>query len=404
MHRTRAGEKKPLSFAVPNHKMKLSLVLIILISFATNSFAQNNENNGFEYRGMHLDVSRHFFSKEIVKQYIDTLAKYKLNYFHWHLTDDQGWRIEIKKYPLLTSVGAWRKEKDGSTYGGYYSQEDIRSIVKYAQERGVTVIPEIEIPGHSSAAIAAYPWLGCIGKQIEVPNRWGIFKDVYCPTDSTFQFLRDVLDEVCEFFPSHYIHIGGDEVPKQQWLQNSLCRELMKQQGLKNGEQLQHYIMKRIEDYLLSKGRRSIVWGEAIRGGINDSTVVMSWRGKGAGIKAAKNGNSVIMAPRFTCYFDYPEIIKDKKGAWYMTYLPVKKVARFNPHSKILTKEQNRKIIGGEATLWTEHVTNEKELWHQLVPRIAALGEALLKKESQKKAHQIFSTITSNKLMGFPVK
>lgn len=357
--------------------MKFSFVLLSCIAFTLNSTAQLNATGKFDYRGMHLDVSRHFFAKNIIEQYIDTIAKYKLNYFHWHLTDDQGWRIEIKKYPLLTDVGAWRKEKDGSIYGGFYSQEEVRSIVRYAYERGITIIPEIEIPGHSSAAIAAYPWLGCTGKQIEVPNRWGIFKDVYCPTDSTFQFLQDVLDEVCELFPSHYIHIGGDEVPKQQWLQNSFCRELMKKHALRNGEQLQHYFMKRIEDYLLSKGRRSIVWGEAIRGGINDSTIVMSWRGKGAGVKAAKKGNNVIMAPRFSCYFDYPETIKDKKGAWYMTYLPAKKVARFNPHSKMLDKAGNKKVIGGEATLWTEHVTSKEQLWHQLLPRIAALGKAL---------------------------
>jgi len=328
---------------------------------------------------MHLDVSRHFFDKEIIKQYIDTLAKYQLNYFHWHLTDDQGWRIEIKKYPKLTAIGAWRTEKDGSRYGGFYSQDDVKEVVQYAALRNVTIVPEIELPGHSSAAIAAYPWLGCTGKQIEVPHRWGIFKDIYIPTDSTFRFLEDVLDEICELFPSHYIHIGGDEVPKKQWIQSPFCKQFMKEKKLKNAEQLQYYFMKKIEDYLLTKGRRSMAWGEAVRGGISDSMIIMSWLGKGAGIKAAKRGSNVVMAPRLSCYFDYPQSLKDKKHAWWMTYTPLKKVARFSPQSKRLSEEENKRIIGAEATLWTEYVTNERELWHQLVPRIGAFGNALMK-------------------------
>ncbi len=355
-----------------------SFLFVVFSYLCIGSYAQSLESS-YAYRGMHLDVSRHFFSKEIVKQYIDTLAKYQLNYFHWHLTDDQGWRIEIKKYPKLTEVGAWRKEKDSTTYGGFYTQDDVHEIVKYASSKSITVIPEIDLPGHSTAAIAAYPFLGCTGKPVSVSNRWGIHKDILCPTDTTFHFLFNVLDEICALFPSPYIHIGGDEVPKQQWMQNPFCKQLMKEKNLKSGEQIQHYFMKQLEDYLLTKGRRSIMWGEAIRGGINDSTLVMSWRGKGAGIKGAKHGNQVIMAPRFYCYFDYPQTAKDKKHAWWMTYIPVKKVERFTPKSKLLSAEQNKNIIGGEATLWTEYVTNEKELWHQLVPRIAALGKALSK-------------------------
>lgn len=357
-------------------KVKAICISILFFTSSHTTFSQTNDT-AYSYRGMHLDVCRHFFSKDIVKQYIDTIAKYHLNYFHWHLTDDQGWRIEIKKYPKLTTIGAWRKEKDGSLYGGYYTQEDVREIVKYALQRNITIVPEIEMPGHSSAAIAAYPWLSCTGQSIEVPNRWGVFDDIYCPTDSSFQFLRDVLDEVCELFPSHYIHIGGDEVPKKQWMANAFCRKLMKDKKLKNGEQLQHYFMKQIEDYLLSKGRRSIAWGEAVRGGISDSMIIMSWRGKGAGIKAARMGNEVIMAPRFSCYFDYPESMKDEKHAWWMTYTPLRKVARYNPTTKILSKERNRRIIGGEAMLWSEYVKDETELWHQLVPRIAAFGKTL---------------------------
>ncbi len=361
-------------------KIKVILSSVVFFFFFEASFSQSNDS-AYPYRAMHLDVSRHFFSKEIVKQYIDTLAANHLNYFHWHLTDDQGWRIEIKKYPKLTTTGAWRKEKDGSSYGGFYTQDDVREIVKYALQKNITIVPEIEMPGHSSAAIAAYPWLGCKGQAIEVPNRWGVFDDIYCPTDSTFQFLRDVLDEVCELFPSHYIHIGGDEVPKKQWMESAFCRKLMQDKKLKNGEQLQHYFMKQMEDYLLSKGRRSIAWGEAVRGGISDSMIIMSWRGKGAGIKAVKKGNEVIMAPRFTCYFDYPESAKDKKHAWWMTYTPLRKVARFHPTTNLLSKEKNRKIIGGEATLWTEYVMDEKDLWYQLVPRIAAFGNALQNKK-----------------------
>jgi len=361
--------------------MKFKAILFLAIISFQFSFSQTKYSTAYAYRGMHLDVSRHFFSKEIVKQYIDTLAKYQLNYFHWHLTDDQGWRIEIKKYPLLTKVGAWRKEKDGTTYGGFYTQEEIKEIVKYAASKNITVIPEIDLPGHSTAAIAAYPFLSCHGTPVQVSNHWGIHKDILCPKDSTFQFLFDVLDEICVLFPSPYIHIGGDEVPKQQWMQSEFCKRLMKEKNLKNGEQLQHYFMKRLEDYLLTKGKRSIMWGEAIRGGINDSTIVMSWRGKGAGIKAAKHGNYVIMSPRFSCYFDYPQSRNEQKHAWWMTYLTSKKVERFSPAVKSLSVEQNEKILGGEATLWTEYVTNEKELWHQLVPRIGALGNALGKRK-----------------------
>jgi hexosaminidase len=331
----------------------------------------------YSYRGMHLDVCRHFFSKEVVKQYIDTLSRYRINYFHWHLTDDQGWRIEIKKYPKLTEVGAWRTEKDGSRYGGYYTQADVKEIVQYAAERHVTIIPEIEMPGHSSAAIAAYPWLSCNAENITVPNRWGIFKDIYCPTDSTFQFLRDVLDEVCALFPGPYIHIGGDEVPKDQWKKSAVVKNLMQREQLKNYEQVQHYFMRTMEQYLLTKGKRSMGWGEVTRGGMSDSLIVMSWRGKFAGIKAARQGNQVVMASRFYCYFDYPQTWKEKKAAWWMTRTTVKKVSNFNPKSVSLNEAQNKKIMGAEATLWTEYVADEKQLWHQLQPRLKVFSRVV---------------------------
>ncbi len=331
----------------------------------------------FAYRGMHLDVCRHFFSKEVVKLYIDELAKSRINYFHWHLTDDQGWRIEIKKYPRLTETGAWRTETDGTKYGGYYTQAEIKEVVAYATERHITVIPEIEMPGHSSAAVAAYPWLSCGQQAISVPNRWGIFKDIYCPNDSVFHFLCNVLDEVCSLFPSPYIHIGGDEVPKEQWKQSASVKALMQKEHLKNYEQVQHYFMKTMEAYLLTKGKRSIGWGEVTRGGLSDSMIVMSWRGKVAGARAARKGNQVIMAPRFSCYFDYPQTWKEKKAAWWMTRLTVKKVRHFKPYTSLLSKTKNKNIVGVEATLWTEYVPNEKQLWHQLQPRLKEFGRVL---------------------------
>ena len=330
----------------------------------------------YSYRGMHLDVCRHFFSKEFIKRYIDLLAYYKINTFHWHLTDDQGWRIEIKKYPRLTEVGAWRIEKDSSGYGGFYTQADIREIVAYAKERYITIIPEIEMPGHSSAVLAAYPYLGCTDNQLTVPNTWGIKKDIYAPTDTVFRFFEDVMDEVCELFPSKYIHIGGDEAPKAQWKSSPAAQAVMKQNNLKNEEELQHYFMHRVEQYLNKKGRTAIGWGEVVKGGLSDSIIVMSWLSKDAGIKAAKHGNNVIMAPRGYCYFDYPQEGDAVKAIW-MLPLPLKKVYAFDPMPKGLSVANSKHILGGEATLWTEYVTTEEQALHQLMPRLAALSEAL---------------------------
>lgn len=353
---------------------------IVVIALVFVAGWVNAQSSAYAYRGMHLDVSRHFFTKEVVKQFIDTLADCHINYFHWHLTDDQGWRIEIKKYPLLTKVGAWRTEKDGTVYGGFYTQQDIKEVVAYATSKGITIVPEIDLPGHSTAAIAAYPFLGCVEETPAVSNHWGIHRDILSPSDTTFKFLFAVFDEVCELFPSPYIHIGGDEVPKAQWKQNTYALRLKKQYGYKNYEGVQHYFMKTVEDYLARKGRRCIMWGEALRGGVGDSTVIMSWRGRGAGIKAVKQGRQCIMAPRFSCYFDYPQTVKDRKPAWWMTYIPVKKVARFTPAVKRLGKAQNAGIIGAECTLWTEYVTTEAQLWHQLMPRLRAFGVALQNK------------------------
>ncbi|MDB5281061.1 MAG: Beta-N-acetylhexosaminidase, partial [Bacteroidota bacterium] len=243
-------------------------------------------------------------------------------------------------------------------------------------------IPEIEIPGHSSAAIAAYPWLGCNpAKNVEVATTWGIKKDIYCPADSTFNFLKDVLDEVCALFPGKYIHLGGDEAPKEQWKKSAVAQALIKKENLKNEEELQHYFMKLMEDYLITKGKLSIGWGEIVKGGLSDSVVVMSWLDKKAGIKAAEHGNKVIMTPRFFCYFDYPQKLTDKKQAWWMVYLPLRKVYSFNPGVKSLSPEKQKLILGGQANVWTEYMPDQKQLSRRVMPRLAAMAEALWSKD-----------------------
>ena len=364
--------------------------------------AEITDTPQYSYRGMHLDVCRHFFSKEVVKQYIDLLGQLKLNVFHWHLTDDQGWRIEIKKYPKLTEVGAFRTEKDGTKYGGFYTQNDIKEIVAYAQERFVSIIPEIEMPGHSTAAIAAYPWLGCNpSNKINVATTWGVKKDIYSPGDSTFQFLKDVLDEVCALFPGKYIHLGGDEVPKEQWKKSAVAQALIKKENLKNEEELQHFFMKKMEDYLQTKGRQAIGWGEIVKGGLSDSVIVMSWLDKKAGVKAAAHGNRVVMTPRFFCYFDYPQKLSDKKQAWWMVYLTLKKVYSFNPQPKSLLPEKRKLVLGGQANVWTEYMRDEKQLSSRVMPRLAAMAEALW---STNKDYADFKTRIENDTKLFTIK
>lgn len=357
-----------------------SVAQLFINSSLTNQIpsAEINDHPQYKWRGMELDVCRHFFPKEVIKQYIDLLAELKMNVFHWHLTDDQGWRIEIKKYPKLTEVGAWRTEKDGTKYGGFYTQEDIKEIVAYANERYVAIVPEIELPGHSSAAIAAYPELSCNANEPKtIPTTWGIKPDIYCPSDFTFQFLHDVLDEVCELFPGKYIHLGGDEAPKKAWKKSYVAQALIKQEHLKNEEELQHYFLRKVEDYLATKNKTVIGWGEIVKGGLSDSVIVMSWLSKHAGVKAAEHGNLVIMTPRLFCYFDYPQKITDKRGAWYMTNLSVRKVYHFNPLPKSLREEKQKLILGGQANVWTEHIATEKQLLHQIMPRLTAMSEAL---------------------------
>ncbi|MGB0882216.1 MAG: family 20 glycosylhydrolase [Vicingaceae bacterium] len=321
----------------------------------------------FKHRGLLLDCSRHFFEKEVVKKYIDLLAFYKMNVLHWHLTEDQGWRIAIDKYPKLTEIGAWRTELDGSKYGGFYSKADIREIVAYAQERHVTIIPEIELPGHSQAAIAAYPHLSCTGKQVDVANDWGVFKEIYCAgNDSVFIFLEDVLTEVMELFPSEYIHIGGDEAPKFRWEHCSKCQKRIKDNKLKDEHGLQSYFISRIEKFLNKNGRQLIGWDEILEGGLSPNATVQSWRGMEGGITAANSGHDAIMSPTSHAYFDY-----DLKA------IDLEKVYNFDPIPEELAAEKHHFIIGGECNMWTEHVPDEANLDSKVFPRLLAMSEVL---------------------------
>lgn len=346
-----------------------------------------NDVPQFKYRGMHLDVGRHMYSVEFIKKYIDALAMLKMNTFHWHLTEDQGWRIEIKKYPKLQEIAAYRSETlighysdqphqfDGKRYGGFYTQEEVKDIVAYAQERHVTVIPEIELPGHSQAAIAAYPELGCTGKQIEAATKWGVFEDIYCSKESTFEFLEDVLDEVLELFPSKYIHIGGDEAPKSRWKHCDDCQKLIKQKGLKDEHELQSYFISRIETYLNNKGRQIIGWDEILEGGLAPNATVMSWRGMNGAVEAAKQNHDVIMTPTSHCYFDYYQSENESEPTAIGGFLPLEKVYSFNPIPEELTIEESKHVLGVQGNIWTEYMPNEKHVEYMMFPRVLAMSE-----------------------------
>lgn len=356
----------------------------------------------FQYRGMHLDAGRHFFGVNEIKKYIDYLAYHKFNTFHWHLTEDQGWRIEIKKYPLLTSVGGFRNGtiighypgtgNDSRHYGGFYTQEEVKEIVKYALDRYITIIPEIEMPGHSSAAIAAYPQLSCFpdestqikpntpwagsrkGKQVQ--QTWGVFEDVYCPSDYTFKFLENVLDEVMQLFPSKYIHIGGDECPKTNWKRSAFCQKLIKEKNLKDENGLQTYFISRIEKYLNSKGRNIIGWDEILEGGLAPNATVMSWRGEEGGIAAAKQHHDVIMTPGTYCYFDHSQT-KDEDSVTIGGYLPLEKVYNYEPVPKELNEQEAKYVLGAQGNVWTEYIGNMSKLEYMIFPRMSALSEVL---------------------------
>lgn len=344
----------------------------------------------YKWRGMHLDVCRHFMPKEFVKEYIDYLAMYKFNTFHWHLTEDQGWRIEIKKYPKLTEIGAWRKETlighmrdeppkfDGKAHGGFYTEEDIKEIIEYAKSRYITVVPEIEMPGHAGAAIASYPELSCTGGPFEVMTKWGVNEDVYCAgNEKTFSFLEDVLSEVIELFPSEYIHIGGDECPKARWEECPKCQARIKEENLKDEDELQSYFIKRIEKFLISKGRKLIGWDEILEGGLASEATVMSWRGMVGGIEASKAGHDVVMAPYSHVYFDYYQGNPDLEPLAIGGYLPLKSVYSFEPTPEELTPEEAKHILGAQANVWTEYIKTPERVEYMAFPRIAAISEVV---------------------------
>jgi hexosaminidase len=359
-----------------------------------------NDSPRYAWRGMHLDVCRHFFGVDDVKKYIDLLALNKLNTFHWHLTDDQGWRIEIKKYPLLTQVGSMRKETligkpddsakyDGKPYGGFYTQEEIKDIVAYAAERHVTIVPEIEMPGHALAALASYPQFSCRQQPLEVGTAWGVYDDVFCAgNDSTLQFLENILSEVCEMFPGKYIHVGGDECPKTRWKTCPKCQARIKNETLKDEHELQSYFIRRIETFLNSKGKQIIGWDEILEGGLAPNAAVMSWRGTKGGIEAAKQKHYVVMSPGSPCYFDhYQSKDKSKEPLAIGGYNPLDSVYYYEPTPKELSADERQYILGAQGNVWTEYITDFSHVEYMAVPRMMALSETLW---SQKKNYKDF--------------
>ncbi|GAB4039315.1 glycoside hydrolase family 20 protein [Spirosoma jeollabukense] len=343
----------------------------------------------FSYRGLHLDVSRHFMPVSFVKKYIDLLAMHKQNTFHWHLTDDQGWRIEIKKYPKLTQIGSKRAETvvgqyfqnypqqfDGKPVGGFYTQEEIRDVVRYAQSRFVTIVPEIEMPGHALGALAAYPELGCEPtKAYQVATKWGVFDDVFCPSDKTFGFLQDVLTEVIALFPGKYIHIGGDECPKTAWKNSAFCQELMKKNNLKDEHELQSYFIRRIEKFVTSKGRAIIGWDEILEGGLAPNATVMSWRGTEGGIAAAKQKHNVVMTPAGTCYMDYYQGNPATEPLAIGGYLPLDQVYAYEPMPAELSPAEQKYILGVQGNIWTEYTPTPEAVEYMVFPRAIAIAE-----------------------------
>ncbi|MFH0991405.1 MAG: family 20 glycosylhydrolase [bacterium] len=340
----------------------------------------------FSWRGMHLDVGRHFMPKEFIKKYIDVLALYKINIFHWHLTEDQGWRIEIKKYPKLTSVGGWRMEtmQDNKPHGGFYTQDDIREVVSYAAQRFITIVPEIEMPGHSVAALAAYPELSCSGGPFKVGTEWGVMNDVYCAgKEKTFQFLEDVLAEAIDLFPGPFFHIGGDECPKVRWTNCVHCQKRIKDEGLKDEHELQSYFIKRIEKFLTAKGKRLIGWDEILEGGLAPNATVMSWRGMKGGIDAAKSGHDVVMSPTSHCYFDFYQGTVSEPPA-IGGFLPIDTVYAYEPIPSELNAEEAKHVLGAQGNVWTEYIPTTEQAEYMLVPRVCALSEVVWSPRSKR--------------------
>ena len=358
----------------------------------------------FSYRGLHLDVTRHMFPLSFIKKYIDYIALHKMNYFHWHLTDDQGWRIEIRKYPRLQEVAAFRNGtiigrypgtgNDNQRYGGYYTQEEVKEVVQYAADRHITVIPEIELPGHASAAIAGYPWLSCFPEQKTdlrgpvseaskaasgklVQERWGVFDDVFCAgKETTFTFLQDVFDEVLPLFPSRYIHVGGDESPKTHWQKCPDCQRRIKEQGLKDEHELQSYFIQRMEKYLNAKGRTIIGWDEILEGGLAPNAIVMSWRGEEGGIAAARQNHQVIMTPGSHVYLDHTQS-QDEDSVTIGGFTPLEKTYAYEPVPAALNAAQAKYVMGAQGNVWTEYMRYPSKVEYMIFPRLAALSEVL---------------------------
>jgi len=343
----------------------------------------------FGYRGVMIDVARHFFTMDEMKKIVDLMAYFKFNKLHWHLTEDQGWRLEIKKYPKLTQVAAWRDSTiigqygdfkpfiyDGEKHGGYYTQEEARDLVQYAAARKITIIPEIELPGHSTAVLAAYPELGNKDTTYQVAGFWGVHPNIFAPKEETFKFLEDVFTEVMAIFPSEYIHIGGDEVPKEHWEQSDFAQKLMKKNKLKDEHELQSFFIRRIEKFLNAHGRRLIGWDEILEGGLAPNATVMSWRGEEGGIEAAKQGHDVIMTPNSHLYIDHYQA-KDitTEPLAIGGFLPLEKVYSYHPRPAALSTEEQKHVLGVQANLWTEYVGTNNKLEYMLFPRALALAE-----------------------------
>ena len=352
-----------------------------------------NDQPRFAYRGMHLDVSRHFFGIDVVKEYLDIMALHNMNTFHWHITDDQGWRIEIKKYPKLAQLGSQRKHTvigrnmgiyDDTPYGGFFTQDEAREVVQYAKDRYITVIPEVDMPGHMLGALKAYPELGCTGGPYETEGRWGVFEDILCAgNEQTYQFINDVLDELMDIFPSQIFHIGGDEAPRERWEKCPKCQQRIRELGLKGDgkyaaeAKLQGYFTNRVENYLISKGRRIIGWDEILEGDVNASAMIMSWRGVKGGLEAAEKGHDVVMAPTSHGYFDYYQTNPEdwNNPTLFKAYLPMERVYSLDPSPDSLSVVAKKHIIGAQANIWTEYIAYKNLLEYQMLPRAAAMCE-----------------------------
>ena len=344
----------------------------------------------FKYRGMHLDVGRHMYPVDFIKKYIDGLAMLKFNNFHWHLTEDQGWRIEIEKYPELNNIGSYRDSTlighytdkpwqfDKTRYGGYYTKKEIKEVVRYAEGRGINVIPEIEMPGHSQAAVSSYPEFGCTGEQVGVAPLWGVFKEIYCSKNETFDFLEEIIDEVVELFPGKYIHIGGDEAPKTNWKACGNCQNVINREKLKDEHELQSYFITRMEKYINSKGKQIIGWDEILEGGLAPNATVMSWRGISGGIEAAKMNHEVIMTPNATCYLDHYQAKNSTNEPLAIGgYTPIEEIYNYEPIPDELDGSLHKYIIGAQGNVWTEYMKTSDHVEYMVFPRIFALSEVV---------------------------